>query len=236
MLVFRVFIEILNFMKLLAFDTSTIACSIGLSIDGKITLRHEIAPMKQAKIILPLLNQLLESENISINQLDAIAFGCGPGSFTGVRIAVSVAQGLAYAAQKPLISISSLAAMAQAAYQDLGWTKLITAVDARMNEVYWAPYEIQRDNLVVLAGKEQVSRPEEIIISDSTWSGIGNAWDVYQSKIPVKPTSIDIHRLPTASAILLLAETKFKSDEFVSLSEALPVYLRDDVAKKSNVV
>ena len=87
-----------------------------------------------------------------------------------------------------------------------------------------------------LAGKEQITRPEEVIISDSSWCGIGNAWDIYQTKIPVKPTLLNIHCLPTASAILLLAEAKFRSGEIVSHSEALPVYLRDDVAKKSNVV
>lgn len=223
-------------MKLLAFDTSSTACSVALSIDGKITLSHEIAPMQQAKMILPLIDQLLKTENIEMNQLDAIAFGCGPGSFTGVRIAVSVAQGLAYAVQKPLISISSLAATAQAAYQDLGWTQLLVALDARMNETYWASYEVQENGLVKLIGKEQISRPEEIMLPDSTWSGIGSAWSAYPSRIHAKPALIDSSRVPVASAMLLLAEAQFQSGETVSPTEAIPVYLRNEIAKKSNLV
>jgi len=219
-------------MKLLAFDTSSTACSIGLSINGKVILRHEIAPMQQAKIILLLLKELLEVENIQIHQLDAIAFGCGPGSFTGVRIAVSVAQGLAYAAQKPLLPVSSLAALAQAAYQDLGWKKVLTAVDARMGEIYWASYEVQENHLVKLIGKEQISRPENIILPDATECGVGNAWDVYGSQIPFKPTLISTDQFPTAAAILLLAAAKFQRGETVLPQEATPVYLRDDVAKK----
>jgi tRNA threonylcarbamoyladenosine biosynthesis protein TsaB len=223
-------------MKLLALDTSSTACSIGLSIDGKISLRHEIAPMQQAKIILPLLNDLLKSENITLNQLDAIAFGCGPGSFTGVRIAVSAAQGLAYATGKPLISISSLAATAQAAYQNLGWTQLLVAIDARMNEVYWAAYEVENNHLVKLIGKEQITRPENIVLPEASWCGIGSAWDIYHSTIPTQPRLIDITCLPNASAILSLAEAKFRLGETISPIDAIPVYLRDDVAKKANVV
>lgn len=223
-------------MKLLAFDTSSTACSVALSNNGKVISQHEIAPMQQAKMILPLIKQLLKSENLTINQLDAIAFGCGPGSFTGVRIAVSVAQGLAYATQKPLISISSLAATAQAAYHDSGWTRLLVAVDARMKEVYWASYAVQDNHLVKLLGKEQISRPEAIILPDADWSGIGNAWAIYHDTIPAKPVFIDSNRLPTAVAILTLAEAKFQSGEVIAPSEAIPVYLRDDVAKKSNLV
>lgn len=223
-------------MKLLAFDTSSAACSIALSIDGNVTSCHEIAPMQQAKIILPLIDKLLKSANISLNQLDAIAFGCGPGSFTGVRIAAGVAQGLAYAAKKPLIPVSSLAAMAQTAYQEKGWTQLLVAIDARMNEVYWAPYAVQENRLVALTGKEQVGRPSGIGLPDATWCGVGNAWDVYRPDIHVNPPLIDPGTLPAASAILLLAESRFRSGEIVSPADAMPVYLRDDVAKKSNVV
>ncbi len=220
-------------MKLLAFDTSSSACSVGLSIDGKVTWRHEIAPMQQAKLILPIINELLKTAQIQITELDAIAFGCGPGSFTGVRIGVSVAQGLAFAADKPLIPVSSLAAIAQAAYQDLGWRKLVVAVDARIQEIYWASYDVQENQLVKLIGKEQVSSPEEIILPDSTWSGVGSAWEVYQDRILAQPELVDAERLPTASAILALAESRFHLGEVVSAAEATPVYLRDDVAKKS---
>jgi len=219
-------------MKLLAFDTSSAACSIALSIDGEITSHHEIAPMQQAKLLLPLLSTVLKTKNIAVSDLDAIAFGCGPGSFTGVRIAVSVAQGLGYAAEKPLIAVSSLAAIAQAAYQDLGWTQFVVAVDARIHEVYWGAYEVQQNQLVKLIGKEQVSRPEEVTLPSSTWCGVGNAWEVYRSLIPAQPVSVRTDCLPHAAAILPLAEEKFRLGEVISAADAIPVYLRDDVAKK----
>jgi tRNA threonylcarbamoyladenosine biosynthesis protein TsaB len=220
-------------VKLLALDTSSSACSIALSIDGKVSARHTLAPMQQAKIILPLIDELLKSENIEMNQLDAIAFGCGPGSFTGIRIAVSVAQGLAYAIQKPLISVSSLAAIAQAAYEDNdNLKKLLVAQDARINEVYWACYEAQENQLVSLIDKERITRPEEVSAPDTSWCGVGNAWDVYRSEIPFKLAFIDTHYMPTATAILSLAEAKFRQGETVLPQDALPVYLRDDVAKK----
>lgn len=223
-------------MKLLAFDTSSTACSIAISNNGKIISHHEIAPMQQAKMILPLINELVKSANLVMNQLDGIAFGCGPGSFTGVRIAVSVAQGLAFGIQKPLVAISSLAATAQAAYEDLGWSRQLVAIDARMNEVYWALYEVQKNDVVTLTGKEQISRPEEIILPDSNWCGIGDAWEVYQAEIPAKAALIDTNRLPTATAILRLAQAKFQSGDTVTAADARPVYLRNNVAKKSNPV
>ena len=108
-------------MKILAFDTSTSACSIALLNHEQITSFHEIAPMQHTKIILPQIKQLLLNAKLELNQLDAIAYGCGPGSFTGIRIANSIAQALAFAQDKPLIQISSLAVLAQSAYATQGW-------------------------------------------------------------------------------------------------------------------
>ncbi len=219
-------------MKLLALDTSTTACSLGLSIEDKIALRHEIMPMQQTKHVLPLLHDLLKTENVTLRELDAIAVGCGPGSFTGVRIAISLAQGLAFAVQKPVIVISSLAAIAQQMHEEAGWNRIIVAIDARMNEVYWATYEIQPNQLVVLRGEERLDRPENIRLPDSTWQGAGNAWDVYPQQIAQKPTLINPNALPTAAAILALAQDKWEKGEIVAPEDALPVYLRDKVAKK----
>jgi tRNA threonylcarbamoyladenosine biosynthesis protein TsaB len=221
------------FMKILAFDTSQTACSVALLLDDKIIERHEVTPMQQAKIILPMLSQLLSSENIELKQLDAIAFGCGPGSFTGVRIAVSVAQGLAFAANKPLIPVSSLAATAQAAFQKLGWKKLLVALDARIEEVYWACYTAQSDDLVRLVGKEVVGIPESIALPDQgEWYGVGNAWEVYQSRIIIQPQEIDMGCLPMASAMLPLAKAILLQGGGIAPNDAKPVYLRDNVAKK----
>ncbi len=217
-------------MNLLAFDTSSTACSVALLFDEKISFRHTIAPMQQSKLILPMIHELFSEKNITLKQVDAIAFGCGPGSFTGVRLATSVAQGLGFAGEKPLIPISSLAATAQTAYQELGWEKIVVAIDARVNEIYWAYYTVESQALVKLIGQERLSTPDLMSISEENWYGVGNAWDVYQQQITLKPLKKDITCLANACAILELAN---KQGVMMAPSDALPVYLRDDIAKKA---
>jgi tRNA threonylcarbamoyladenosine biosynthesis protein TsaB len=221
-------------MKILAIETSTNACSVALLIDDVIQSSHLIAPMQQAKLILPMIEERLQHANMSLNQLDALAFGCGPGSFTGVRIATSVMQGLAYASGVPLISVSSLAAVAQAAYTDLGWKKLWVAMDARISEVYAGAYQINDVGIAALMGEEAVSAPEQMVIPEgSDWYGVGNGWEVYQAQLSYKLMAQDATRLPMASAVLLLAKDKFLKGDFVAPGSALPVYLRNNVAIKS---
>lgn len=220
-------------MKLLAIETSSHACSVALLINNEISAIHEIAPMQQTQKILPIIDKLLRSADILLNQLDAIAFGCGPGSFTGVRIATSVAQGLGFAANLPLIPISSLAALAQAVYTDVGWNKILVGVDARIQEVYWGMYKVNPSGLVELQGKEIVCAPENVILpAENDWYGAGTAWEVYSKQIPFNPIETDSSRLPMASAILDLAKAKFEKKLWVNAADALPTYLRDNVAKK----
>lgn len=221
-------------MKILAIDTSSTACSIGLLINEEKIVLHEIQPMQQAQTILPMLHDLLMSKNITLNQLDALAFGCGPGSFTGVRIATSVIQGLGFALNLPIIPISSLAALAQAAYMDLHWEKLWVLVDARIQEVYSGRYEVLDGHTVSLVGVESIAKPEGILESDEPrFYGVGDGWEVYKNQIGYQPKMIDTTRLPMAKGILELAIPKFKRQEWVSAAGALPVYLRDNVAKKA---
>lgn len=221
-------------MKILALDTSSTACSVALLVDDKISFLHRALPLQQAQSILPMLEELLSMNKITLNQLDAISFGCGPGSFTGVRIATSVTQGLAYALQLPVIPISSLAALAQAAYQDLGWRKLLVGVDARIQEVYWGAYVVNDQGLVVLVGKEIVCSPEQVSLpKDEDWYAVGNAWQVYTDQIAYAPLEKDVTRLPMAVGILELAKIKYANKEWVIAREALPVYLRDSVAKNN---
>ena len=221
-------------MKILIIETSSIACSLALLIDNEISAIHEIMPMQQAQQVLPLLKKLLASKNIKLNQLDAVAFGCGPGSFTGIRIAASVAQGLGYACELPIISISSLAGLAQAAYEAFHWEQLLVAIDARIQEVYWGQYTVNSAGLVTLIGQEKVSKPEEVTVAEpSHWYGVGNAWEVYAKQIPYAALAIDAIQLATASAMALLAKDKYLKKEFLDPANALPVYLRDNVAKKA---
>lgn len=220
-------------MKLLAIDTSSTACSVALLIDDQISSDHQIIPMQQAQNILIFIDQILLSNKISLNQLDAIAFGCGPGSFTGIRIAASVIQGLGYALNLPILSVSSLAALAQATYQELQWEKQLVAVDARIQEVYWAAYQLNQNGIMSLVGSEIVCAPNEVVIPhDKDWFGAGNAWEVYAGQIPFKPLAVDSTRMPMASAIIPLAKLKYLNKEWLNPASAIPVYLRDSVAKK----
>ncbi len=220
-------------MKLLAIETSSIACSVALAIDDAIFTSHKIAPMQQSQLILPMIDELLKSKNVSINQLDALAFGCGPGSFTGVRIATSVVQGLAYALNLPVIPISSLAALAQTAYQEKGYEKVLVAVDARIQEVYWGAYEVNAAGLT-LQGDEHVSKPEDILVPDqATWSGVGNAWEVYKDTITHKLTTLYSSCLPTAASIAQLAKEKYLKKSWVNPPDVGPTYVLNNVQKKA---
>ncbi|MFZ2315160.1 MAG: tRNA (adenosine(37)-N6)-threonylcarbamoyltransferase complex dimerization subunit type 1 TsaB [Gammaproteobacteria bacterium] len=218
-------------MNLLAIETSSNACSVALLKGETITVSHEVAPMQQTKQILPVIQKLLADAAITLKDLDAIAFGCGPGSFTGVRIASSVTQALAFVEKLPIISISSLAAIAQSAWLEQQYPQSLVALDARMNQVYWAAYTINEQGLAVLQDEEQVCLPQEIKVSQSgIWYGVGDGWEKYQeqlvSQLTFEPKAINIKQLPTAEGVLILAKHKFERGEWVEPAGALPVYLR----------
>jgi tRNA threonylcarbamoyladenosine biosynthesis protein TsaB len=225
-------------LKILAFDTSSSACSVSLQNGHEIKSLHKIAPMQQARLILPAIQELLDSSSLTLNQLDAIAYGCGPGSFTGMRIASSVAQGIGLATKLPIIRISSLAAIAQAAFLERQWTKLLVALDARMEEVYWAVYKLGGHGRVELIGEEQVCDPKKVTMPESgescekglNWYGIGDGWEKYRevliTRLGFQPRIINALQLPTAEAILELAKTKLDQDDWVAAYDAIPTYLR----------
>jgi tRNA threonylcarbamoyladenosine biosynthesis protein TsaB len=225
-------------MKILALDTSHSACSLALLTEDGIQTSHHHAPMQQAQLVLPLLHELMRANKIKLNDLDALAFGRGPGSFTGVRIAASVMQGLAYAVDLPLISISSLAATAQAAFHDLGWKKLMVGTDARIQEVYWGVYALNTAGLVELIGNESVCAPNLITFpAGNDWYAVGNAWNEYKDsmlqRLTFSPLGVDADRIPRADAVALLAKEKYLNHEWnKSVAEAVPIYLRDNVAIK----
>jgi tRNA threonylcarbamoyladenosine biosynthesis protein TsaB len=177
-----------------------------------------------------MIESLLSKAGLTLAELDAIAFGCGPGSFTGIRIAASLAQGLAFAHHLPVIPVSSLAAAAQAAYLEHGVTKLIVAVDARMGQIYFAAYQVE-NNIVFPVIAEQLLAPDAIpLVPGEGWVAIGDGWGVYESAllagVGAQPLQIDANRVPTAEAVLSLAKEKFNKGDWVGAAEALPVYLR----------
>ncbi len=221
-------------MNILAFDTSTSACTVALYVgsdtDGQTFATHEIAPMQHTSLILPMIQSLLAEAGITLKTLDAIAFGCGPGSFTGIRIAASLAQGLAFAESLPVIPVSSLAAAAQAAYMTHGWERMLVAVDARMEQIYWGAYRVE-NNLVFPVFPEEIAKPTDVVPApDGDWYAVGDGWNTYSRELKVRihrePLAIDHEGMPTAEAILELAKERFKRQDWVGAAEALPVYLR----------
>src|SRR5262249_52322118 len=156
---------------------------------------HKIAPMQQAQLILPMVAELMQDTGLTVGELDYIAYGCGPGSFTGIRIASSVAQGLAFAAGKPVVPVSSLAILAQTAWQDLGCEAALIAVDARMGKVYWANYQCNVNNDMILVGEEQLCIPTAIRVSVNEQAyGVGDGWRSHGAALldvlPFKPSLV----------------------------------------------
>lgn len=226
-------------MKILAIDTATEACSAALYVDGEINQQYRVAPREHSHIILPMIDQLLDEAGIRVSELDALAFGRGPGSFMGVRIAAGVTQGIAFARDLPVVPISTLAAIAQTAYAETGASSVLSAIDARMNEVYWGAYRLSEHGCMHLVGEESVIAPERVSKpAEGGWTGAGSGWSSYGEilKAAVGPgvLSGQMHEcFPTAESIVKLAVSEYLAGRHVPASQAVPVYLRDNVAKKS---
>ncbi|MGU5654096.1 tRNA (adenosine(37)-N6)-threonylcarbamoyltransferase complex dimerization subunit type 1 TsaB [Aeromonas allosaccharophila] len=227
----------MNELKILAVDTATEACSAALLVGDKLFSRWEEAPRDHTRKILPMVQAVLEDAGISLSDLDAIAFGRGPGSFTGVRIGISVAQGLAFGAGVPLIGISTLAAMAQGAYRLDGAQQVLTAIDARMNEVYFGRYELS-DGRMQLVGDEVVSEPAALVDVRGKLAGpvtcVGTGFETYGETLSGLADELAESqvRFPAAEDMLPLARAAWLAGEAVPVEQATPVYLRDKVTWK----
>jgi len=218
-------------MKILAIDTSTHACSAALYQDGEITSIYRVAPRLHGEILLPMIDELLTTADLQLSELDTLAYGCGPGSFTGVRLAASCIQGLAVGANKPVIGVSSLSALAHTFYTQLGYAQLACAFDARMQEVYWGLYQLEAGEWQ-LQGEEQVIAPNQIKdLPAGQWIGVGDGWDTY-ADILADSTGIQQafpRCYPNAASVAELAISAFKRGEVLAPEQALPTYLRDNV-------
>ncbi|HCN45345.1 MAG TPA: tRNA (adenosine(37)-N6)-threonylcarbamoyltransferase complex dimerization subunit type 1 TsaB [Pseudomonas sp.] len=216
---------------LLALDTATEACSVALLHDGKITSHYEVIPRQHAQKLLPMIQTLLADAGIALSAVDAIAFGRGPGAFTGVRIAIGVVQGLAFALECPVLPISNLAVLAQRALREHGATQVASAIDARMDEVYWGCYHEVAGEMQ-LQGAEAVLPPEQVALPEGasgSWFGAGTGWG-YAERLAVKVEGQDETMLPHALDLLTLAKFAWDRGESVAAEQAQPVYLRDKVA------
>lgn len=217
-------------VKLLGIETATEACSAAVLIDDEIVERFELAPRRHNELILPMCEALLAEAGITLKQLDGIAFGCGPGAFTGIRIAASVTQGIALAHDLPVASVSTLANLAYQAHAGID-DVVMPAIDARMDEIYWALYKKTLDN-VELVEEEKVQLPASVQTMHKISCGLGTGWGVYRKILQQRLNVIDNiieDALPHAKITVRLARHKYHNQQMVEAVQALPVYLRNQV-------
>ncbi len=237
---------------IIAIETATEACSAALLIeknnDMKLFKRFKLAPREHTKLILPMLEEVLNEAEIELSDIDAISFGRGPGAFTGLRIATGIAQGLALSIDKPTIPVSSLKSMALQAKDAKAISSdgsILVSIDARMGEVYWAEYCIKNDRLEMV-GEEQLSTPQSMFDKTMTISQnkkavlTGSGWDAYLNdykKINSEKGNDKYDyisgQFPDAEHIARLAYSDFPNGICHSIEDAQPVYLRNNVAEKS---
>jgi tRNA threonylcarbamoyladenosine biosynthesis protein TsaB len=216
-------------MNLLSLDTSTEFLSLALQVGDKTFTHYQLAGTSASELILPQIQSLLDSANVKLNDLDGIAFGAGPGAFTGVRIACGVAQGLGFGASLPVVGVNTLNALAEASGAD----KVIACLDARMGEIYHAAFERENGDWIEVS-KTMVCKPEAAPILEGGWVGVGSGWAIYGeilSKIYAENLIKTMPEVsPRAEAILTLAQPVFLAGLAKPASEVAPIYIRNRVA------
>lgn len=220
-------------MNLLAFDTSTETLSVAVSQGGRVLSHSEPGGARASAALLPAILELVAQSGVALAQMDAIVFGCGPGSFTGLRTACSVAQGLAYGTQArrdggvPVLPVDTLLAVAEQARHAQGVRQVVATLDARMDEVYSGCY-VHADGRWQRQGELALCAPEAVHLP-SGWVLAGNAAAVYGDRLAGAASAIAA--LPTAQALLRLAPQLIAAGHAVAAHLALPLYVRDKVAK-----
>jgi tRNA threonylcarbamoyladenosine biosynthesis protein TsaB len=229
-------------MKILALDTATQACSTALLTADAVITRELLTERGHAEHILSMIDAVLAEAGIGLHEVSALAFGRGPGAFTGVRLAASVAQGLAFAAQLPVVPVSDLLAIAQRALdEDRELEHVLVCQDARMQELYWACFDRGTDGQASLVGAENVGRAGEVELPAAWRGAIGAAGQGFRVYPELKNTPKDGFAstredlLPRAFEIARLAWPCALAGLTVSAQEALPVYVRDDVTRTSRI-
>lgn len=223
--------------RILALETATDACSVAICVDGDVRECFELAPRRHLLLLLPFVDRLLADAGLVAGQLDAIAFGRGPGSFTGLRIAASVAQGLAYGAGLPVIPVSTLATVAQCCARECDAGMVLAALDARMQEVYHGAFRRAADGLVLAAGEEGVCAPDALPVPpDADWYAAGDGWSAHgdrlRARLPYRLAGEMPEARPHAADTARLAAALFARGEALPPEQAVPVYLRNHVADK----
>lgn len=221
-------------MKLLVLDTSTEYCSAALWLDGRIQARRVLAGQQHSSLLLPMVDELLHESGFSLSQLDGIGYGAGPGSFTGLRIACAVTQGLALGAGLSVVGVSTLESIAE----QTGAGSVLTVLDARMAEVYWAAYRREGADWRVVC-EPRLALPESVSVPEGgEWVGAGNGFaalgEVLRPRLTAQLARIDDAIMPDAAAMAPLAVRAFERGDGMDAALAAPIYLRDKVALTVN--
>lgn len=222
-------------MNILVIDTATESCSVALETAQGVLSRFEICPQEHSRKLLPMVQSVLEEAGVELTQLDLLAVGAGPGSFTGVRIAMGMIQGMALGTGLPIVKVSTLQALAQQAYHQQQKTNVVSLLDARMSEVYFGHYQSDDSGLMRLQGVEQVLPPESLAsgalqdIHDYTCAGTG--WMAYPALSESIRNDIEV-TLPAAEAMLPMAKYEHQQGNLFEAGKIEPTYLRDKVTWK----
>ena len=230
-------------MRILAIDTATESCSAALLLDERLLQREQLLARGAAETILPMVEELLTEAGVRLSMLSAIAFGRGPGAFTGVRLAASVTQGLAFGAGLKVVPVSDLQALAQRVLDDAGVVdRVLVCTDARMHEVYWGCFERTADGFARPWGEERVTPPKDVSLpppwaarpgtASGRLAGVGSGFMAYprlREELRVDPLLEGL--LPRAVEVARLAVREVAAGRIFSAEQALPVYLRDDVTR-----
>lgn len=227
-------------MNLLALDTSSVACTVALKIDEDITASHEEQPREHTRLLLPMIRRLLDDAGVALQNIDAIVLGNGPGSFIGMRIAASVAQGLAFASGLKIIPVSSLAAIAAEVFADQDVVEAVVAQDAHMQEVYLGLYRRGRSGLPEAISAERLQRQDSIgeLRCDASGPRVaaGFGWQRYPELLQQNRDQIDAvtdFLYPKARYLLTLAAARHNDLKGLNPQDVAPAYLRQKVAEKA---
>lgn len=223
-------------VRILALDTSTDWCSVALADGARVLAQAEHAPRLQAERLLPMIDAVLAQAGLVAADLDGIAFGRGPGAFTGVRLATAVAQGIAFGLVRPVVPVSTLAALAHGAWRRHGHARVVAALDARMDEVYAAAYACT-DGVAATVLADALGPAAAVPLpADGHWWGCGSGFvrwgDALAERMDGRLDGTDAEAAPLAHDIALLARADFVRGTTVRAADALPVYLRDEVTAR----
>jgi len=223
-------------MKLLALDTATEACSAAVWVNGSVSACFEIAGREHTHRLLPVVTNALQQAGISYSDLDAVVCGLGPGSFAGVRIGVAFAKGVALARDLPMLGVSTLALLAQAALSEPGCLPVLVAIDARLGEVYFQAFERNAQGMAVAVSEPVVCAPHAVIDpgQHGQWQAVGTGWGVYEpvlrARIAGQILTVAPEALPQAASAFALAIPAMEQGLAVTADALQPVYLRNQIA------